>query len=190
MLLRRVWIGRREGLEDRGKSRFFRPRPKCFVFGDLIFVRQRRQQRVVRERVQFVDQAVRLHAKLLEVIAEARMQIIKLVGLGERGQQADEVQRADAVGFFGGADGVRPFASEIFHADNGDRRAAAGIACRASKKSFARPSLRQRRLRQKTVRRGSSLNKMPPVRGRFSSASEAYVLKVSSFVPRICGAFL
>ena len=97
-----------DDFENGGKGGFLRLRPKVFIGGDPVNIGERREERVIRQGLQLVDESVRLRIKLLKIIAKTGVQIIEIIGLGKGGQQADQVQQGDAIGFLRGADGVRP----------------------------------------------------------------------------------
>ena len=51
------------------------------------WLRRRRKKAIGREEIQLVNQAMRFQVEELEVIAEARVQIVKAVGLRQTGNQ-------------------------------------------------------------------------------------------------------
>ena len=110
---RRVRVGRHDRADDGSERLRFRARPERLVPGNLIFIRQRRQERIFWQYFKFVNQAVRLLIELLEVKAVAGVEVVKLVGLGEHGQNADQSKRADQSRFFCGYQ-LRPFLREFF----------------------------------------------------------------------------
>ena len=95
---------------------------------------------------------MRFQIKLLEVVAKTRMQVVKLIGPGKRGQKADEMQGTDTVGHFGGNDGIGPLLRKFAVQKTVIHRHGQGF--RVEQHKFLRPAItHQCRLQEKQMLR-------------------------------------